>query len=135
MIRLNSRIRKAFQGSSRGVTLVEIMIAIAFFGIIFIAFLGSLSTASRVLIIADERATAESLARSQMEYVKNQASLPSPGELPIPSEYEQASYRAVLLPPVSLKTGLQEITIEIYHDDEPLDDEPLVTLVGYKLFI
>ena len=71
-LRLNSRARKAFQGSSRGFTLVEVVIAIALIGIIAVAVLSALSTASISLIIADKRATAESLARSQMEYVKNQ---------------------------------------------------------------
>ena len=71
-LRLNSRARKAFQGSSRGFTLIEVVIAIALIGIIAVAVLSALSTASISLIIADKRATAESLARSQMEYVKNQ---------------------------------------------------------------
>ena len=58
--------------NEKGFTLIEVMIAIALLGIIAVAFLGALATASRALVIADERATAESLARSQMEYVKNQ---------------------------------------------------------------
>ena len=71
-VRLNSKVRKAFQGSSRGIGLIEVLITLAILGTIAIAFLSGLSTASMALIIADERATAESLARSQMEYVKNQ---------------------------------------------------------------
>ena len=71
-LRLNSQVRKAFQGNSRGFSLVEIVIAIALLGVIAVAILGSLSYASTVLIIADSRATAESLAKSQMEYVKSQ---------------------------------------------------------------
>ncbi|RLC63076.1 MAG: hypothetical protein DRI01_05845, partial [Chloroflexi bacterium] len=62
MIKPNSQVRKAFQGSSRGFALVEIVIAIALLGVIAVAILGSLSYASTVLIISDERATAESLA-------------------------------------------------------------------------
>ena len=64
--------RKAFQGRSRGISAIEVLIAVAIIGTIAITFLSGLSTASMALIIADERATAESLARSQMEYVKNQ---------------------------------------------------------------
>ena len=56
----------------RGFTLIEVIIAMALLGIIAIAFLGALATASSSIIIADERTTAESLARSQMEYAKNQ---------------------------------------------------------------
>ena len=64
---------RAFHGHSRGFTLIEVTIAIALLGIIAVAILAALSTASMALIIADGRATAESLARSQMEYVKNQS--------------------------------------------------------------
>lgn len=73
MAKLNSRARKVLQGRSRGFSLIEVVIAIALLGIIGTAILSALSTASLALIIADQRATAESLARSQMEYVKNQA--------------------------------------------------------------
>lgn len=58
--------------NEKGFTLIEVIVALALLGIISIAFLGALATASKAIIIADERATAESLARSQMEYVKNQ---------------------------------------------------------------
>jgi len=83
MIRLNNRVRRAFQGGSTGFTLIEVVIAIALIGIITVAFLNSLSTASKVLIITDERATAESLARTQMEYVKVQSyeKAPNGGEV------------------------------------------------------
>jgi len=47
--------------------------AIALIGIIVVAILTALSTASMALISADRRATAESLARTQMEYVKHSA--------------------------------------------------------------
>jgi len=72
MIRLNSQVRKAFQGSSRGLTLVEVAIGIALMGVIAVAILSALSAASAWLVVVDARATAESLARSQMEDVKNQ---------------------------------------------------------------
>jgi prepilin-type N-terminal cleavage/methylation domain-containing protein len=72
-LRLNSRARRAWQGGSRGFTLIEVTIAIALLGIVAVTILTALSTASMALIIADRRATAESLGRSQMEFVKNQA--------------------------------------------------------------
>jgi len=125
---LNSRVRKAFQGGSRGFTLVEVMIAVALIGIIAIAFLSALSTASTVLIITDEQATAESLARSQMEDIKNQDGLVGSGDLPLLLVYEKAGYSATIDARL-LKLGLQEITIIIAHDGEEL-----VTLVGYKVF-
>jgi type II secretory pathway pseudopilin PulG len=71
-LRLSSKVRKAFQGRSRGFIFIEVLIAIALIGIVAVAILGALSTSSKVLSIADERTVAESLARRQMEYVKNQ---------------------------------------------------------------
>ena len=70
--RFGSRLGRAFQRPSPGFTLVEVLIALALFSIIAIAFAGGLGTASRAVITADVRATAESLARTQMEHVKNQ---------------------------------------------------------------
>jgi len=56
----------------KGMTLIEVLIAIAILGIIAVPFLTALSTSSRALIIADERTTAESLVRSEIEYVRSQ---------------------------------------------------------------
>jgi len=80
-VRLNSKVRKAFRGRSRGFTMVEVVIAMLLLGIIGVAVLTSLSYASTVLIITDRRATAESLAKTQMEYVKswNYTSAPTNG--------------------------------------------------------
>ena len=63
---------KELKRSQRGFTLIEVILAIALLGIIAVAFLSAMGTGSLSLFIADERATAESLARSQLEYVKNQ---------------------------------------------------------------
>lgn len=56
----------------RGFSLIEVVIAIALLGIIAAGVLYALATTSKVLFIADERTTAESLARQQMEYIKDQ---------------------------------------------------------------
>ncbi len=56
----------------RGFGLVEVIIALGLLGIIGIAFLGALATSSAAIITSDKHATAESLARSEMEYVKSQ---------------------------------------------------------------
>jgi len=125
---LSSKIRKACQGSSGGFTLIEVLIAMALIGIIAIAFLSALSTASMALITADERATAESLARSQMEFVKNQPYI----------DYSESGHDDydLITPPQgyeiellvdTVETGLQRITVIIKHDDEEV-----ITLEGYK---
>ncbi|MCK4843913.1 MAG: type II secretion system protein [Dehalococcoidia bacterium] len=77
-LRLHSKVRKALRGSSAGFTLIEVLVALALFSIIAIVFAGGLGTASRAVFIADVRTNAESLARTQMEYVKNQDYYPAP---------------------------------------------------------
>ena len=69
-LRLNSKAREAFRGGSRGFSMLEVVIAIALLGIIAVSVLSALQTAALALISADRRATSESIARSQMEYVK-----------------------------------------------------------------
>ena len=157
-VRLNSRVRRAFQGSSRGFSLIEVAIAIALIGVLAVAIMGSLSYASTVLIITDRRATAESLAKSQMEYVKNQVyeSAPNEGvatyeEIPgIPDAYtiwslnrddEIVDY-VVGIPwnsgndtAVYEDNGLQKITVIICYDivrPENKVVEEQFTLEGYK---
>jgi prepilin-type N-terminal cleavage/methylation domain-containing protein len=71
-VTLSSQIRKAFQGHSRGFTLVEVLITIALIGAISVAFFSFMSAATSALIHADERTIAESLARRQLEFVKDQ---------------------------------------------------------------
>ena len=152
-VRLISQLRKAFQGGSRGISLVEVLIAVALMGVIAIAFLSALSTASAAFIVADERATAESLARSQMEYVKNQE-YEDAGEgeatyeeiTPIPDGYSIWSFNhtptgdelaedILGIPWVSgnntradTDNGLQRIKLVIYHGDKPI-----ITMEGYKV--
>jgi len=83
--KLANLVRRTLQGSSPGVTLVEVLIAIALIGAILTAFLSTLSAATAALIINDQRATAESLARSQMEFVKSQGYNSSRTYLKIPN--------------------------------------------------
>ncbi len=71
-VRLSNKVRRTLGGNSGGFTLIEVLVALALFGIIAITFLGGLTTASRAVFTGDVRTTAESLARTQMEYVKSQ---------------------------------------------------------------
>lgn len=127
-VRLSNKIRKTLRGSSSGVTLIEVLVALVIFGIIAIAFAGGLGTASKAVFTADVRTNAESLARTQMEYVK---SLPydSAGNYTaeIPPEYEDAGYSATI-DVKELAEGLQEITVSVNHEGEHV-----ITLEGYKV--
>ncbi len=124
--------------NEKGFTLIEVMIAIALLGIIAVAFLGGLATASKALVIADERTTAESLARSQMEYVKNQDydatnNPPQYSQLSsIPGGYTIA-ITAERLDPEGDDTGnddgIQKITVTVGH----LSKSDVIILDGYKV--
>ena len=56
----------------RGVSLIETVIALAILALIGVAFLNGLTTTSRAVMISQENVAAESLAKSQMEYIKTQ---------------------------------------------------------------
>jgi len=149
-VALTSQARKAFRGSSRGFTLVEVLITIALIGAIGVAFFSFMSAATSALIHADERTIAESLARSQLEFVKNQGYEEAQigGEAtydkitPIPYGYTIGSFNhddepvedIVGVPwdsgnstAVYQDNGLQRIKLVIKHSDEVV-----ITMEGYK---
>lgn len=63
--------RRIFQGDSKGTSLIEVVIALAILGVVAAAFLGGLGTSYKSVTIASERTNAESLARSELEYIRN----------------------------------------------------------------
>jgi prepilin-type N-terminal cleavage/methylation domain-containing protein len=142
-IRLNSWVRKAFQGGSQGFTLIEVVIAIALIGLIGAAVLSALSTASLALIIADERATAESVARTQMEYVKDNNSNPYDSEDPQSYEHNPVEsgehpgyFISVSAEPLhNPDDGIQEITVIVTYytvrGDNGMREQKYI-LVDYK---
>ncbi len=133
-----------FQHNSKGFSLIEVLIALALLGIIGVAFLSGLATASKALFIADERTTAESLARSQMEYVKNcsyeYGASPSYEQVDVESLTHPGYFISVDAPPIDPDTGaalanpgddegIQKITVTIEHPD----GDEVITLDGYKV--
>ena len=136
-LRLSSRARKAFRGRSRGFTLIEVVIAIALLGIIAVSILTALSTASLALIITDRRATAESLARTQMESIKHQGYIDYSESghddydlIQFPEGYEIEPVSVVLL-----EEGLQKITVIVSYDIVGAENKMIerqYTLEDYK---
>lgn len=117
-LRLGNKARKVFRGGSRGFSMLEVVIAIALFGIVAVSVLMALSTASAALIVADRRATAESLATTQMEWVLNQDFIDY-------SESVHDDYDTIEMPEgyeiepigvVTLETGLQKITVTVNYN-------------------
>jgi prepilin-type N-terminal cleavage/methylation domain-containing protein len=142
MAKLNNKIGKAFQGRSGGFTLIEVLVALALFGLIAVTFAGGLATASRAVLIADIRTNAESLARTEMEYVKSQTysnppwgyqvthsgSTCTPGECP--DEWFDALHS------LSEEHALYIVQVDAVAVDASDDHEgrEVITLVGYKIF-
>ena len=155
--RFGSRLIKTLRDSSRGVTLIEVLVALALFAIIGIAFAGGLGTASRAVLIGDIRTNAESLARTQMEYIKelDYQEAPSGGVAnytkiaDIPERYSVWSvnrdgeivngdaFDPIIAIPWDSENnedapednGLQKITLVIKHEGTYV-----ITLEGYKVY-
>ena len=142
-VKLNSKARKAFRGRSRGLSMLEVVIAIGLLGIIAVSILTALLTASAALVIADRRATAESLARTQMEYVKDNSS--NPYDYNDPQSYEQDNVESIDYPGCFISVsaeplhspddGIQLITVTITYyilGTENKKVERQFTLEDYK---
>ena len=141
---MNCKIAKKFNilpGAEAGVSLIETLIALAIMGIIAASFLGGMAASSQATITADERATAESLGRSQMEYVKSQGYIsyaePGHGEYALITTPDGYSVETTATPidaetgdPLSEgeDNGLQKITVEAKHENELV-----ITLENYKV--
>jgi prepilin-type N-terminal cleavage/methylation domain-containing protein len=120
----------------KGFTLLEVVLSLALLGIVAAGFLGALATGSRAISIADERATAESLARTQLEFVRSQPydADNNPPEYLIISDIPDGYY--IILNAVRLDykgdgddpdDGIQNITVIVVHNEEEV-----FTLEGYR---
>jgi prepilin-type N-terminal cleavage/methylation domain-containing protein len=114
--------------SQKGFSLIEAMIAMVILSIVGLAILGAVTTAHKTTILVNEKTTAASLARAQMEYIQSQNYAVSGNytALTIPSEYSGYSYGTPMAANVS--TGLQKITITVERGDQPV-----YTLEDYKV--
>lgn len=116
-----------------GVTLLETLVALSILAVIAIAFISGISTSSRNIYLADERATAESLGRSQMEWAKNYAYSYNTTSYPLApvldaSDYNDYSANITAQTLHEPDDGIQKITITILHSGEAV-----YTLEGYKV--
>ncbi len=138
---LSGKARKVFRGSSRGFSMLEVVIAIALLGIIAVSVLSALQTAAMALISADRRATAESIARTQMEYVRYsdydnileeghpQYDLDPQIEATLPPDFSVVTTAIRLNKDVDPDDddGIQQITVIVGHNDRVI-----ITLEDFK---
>ena len=57
--------QKRFKGKEKGITTIEVLLAMVILGVVAVTFLGSVGTGTQATVITREQATAESLIRSQ----------------------------------------------------------------------
>jgi len=109
----------------KGAFLVESLVGLAIMGAIAGVFLSTLTTAAKATIIANEQTTAESLARSQLEYVQKCA-----WDDTNPLEYATDPNLLVNLPPGSgwsvppaqatmvngTDSNIQYVTVNVSHN-------------------
>jgi prepilin-type N-terminal cleavage/methylation domain-containing protein len=118
---------KYFSSNSNesGQTLMEILIALAILSVVGVTFIAGVTNTSKQSYIADEQATSESLARSQMEWVKrleyssNGTGYPAE-PIPLTSDYLNYTANITALPLHNPDEGIQKITISIFHSDKPI---------------
>ena len=111
--------------STRGMTLIETLIALAILAVTAVVFLTAVFTNYKAATLTQERTTAESLARSQLEAIKNAAYDETP-----PYEYAIIDYTPVDhsedysieigVVPLPLAGDLQKVTVEISHWGKPV---------------
>ena len=127
------RIASIFTCRESGVSLLETVVALTILSVIAVAFLSGLTTTSRAVFIADERSTAESLARSQMEWTKNvdyvyDATEYSPAPMPSGRDYINYSATIAAEPLRNPDDGIQKITVTVKHSGRGV-----IKLEGYKV--
>jgi len=113
-------------------TLVETLVALAIFGLVAGIFLAGLYVSSKSVMVSQERVAAESLAKSQMEYIKAQEYAESYLEITVPSDLVAQGY-AIDDPTVETVEDipadeLQKITVTVTHNEDEV-----FTLVDYKV--
>lgn len=130
---LLNRVLKIPASRETGISLLETTVALAILGAIAVTFLSGLITGSKAAFIADERATAESLAQSQLEWVLSSTytyNATSYSAAPIPDGKDYIDYTANITAE-ALNTpddGIQKITVTIYRSTDGK-----VKLESYKL--
>jgi len=131
--------------SEKGFSLIETLIALALLGMIGVGFLGGLATTFTAVMVSQERTVAESLAKSQLEYIKAQDYVltadynPADPEkryelIDIPDDLVEKGYDIEISPPETIISPgemgfeLQSITVAIRRNGDEM-----LTISDYKV--
>jgi len=123
--------------TERGMTLVEVLVALGILAAVATTFLVSMSTSSTAVIVNQEQVSGESLAKSQMESIKQQdyrvdQQYVELDQVQIPTGYDIQIVVQCMNPRGDTPNnddGLQRITVTI-----TCGGKTVFTLEGYKRF-
>jgi type II secretory pathway pseudopilin PulG len=128
---------RSAQNSQLGFTLIEAVIALGILAAVAVIFLVGMQTSSRAVMVSQEHVSADSLAKSEMEYVKSlpydDTSVPLiyavDPTITIPQGYN-ISVTAVRLDRgyPTVDDGIQQITVTVTRDGVAV-----LTVSGYKV--
>ena len=113
-------------------TLIETIVAIAILGVIGVVFLQGLVVSSKGTLESDEQATAESVARCQMEWVQrltyvDNATQYFPKNLETFDDYAGYSTNISAEPLILPEDGLQKVSVNVIHNGNVV-----LSIEGYK---
>ena len=111
----------------KGIVLIEAIVALALIGLIAVGFLGAIGTSYKSTALSVEMTTSESLARSQMESIKQQEYI-SGNFTGLYEEIDHPAFYDINWTVVELEAGKQKITITVNHTSEDA-----LILEGYKV--
>jgi Tfp pilus assembly protein PilV len=110
-----------FKVNQSGLVLIETLIAFGVLSLVILGLLSGLMTSSKATITAREQAIAESLARSQLEYIK---SLPYSSSYTIDPSIALASGWDIPTPLIELvhgsDDGIQKISVTPEHNGKSI---------------
>ena len=126
-------VRSVSTSREAGVSLIETVVVLAVLGTIAVIFLTGMMISSKAAYITDEQATAESLARSQLEWAQNASYVSGATQYslePIPSGKDYTNYSANITaqPLHTPDDGIQKLTVTVRHSGKEV-----ITLESYKM--
>ena len=111
---------KVWLQDEKGLGLVESLAAVAILGVAVVAFVAALSTGSLAVREGDQEAVAQSLARTQLEYVKSYTYDPEATTYPAVDTPEGYTVSVEVSSIPDTDTDIQKITVTISRDGDDI---------------